>query len=386
MKNTLIYILLLAMGMHTNLGHPQSLSMLAASALNPLSLALTVGQWIMKGSQRVYFIQVEASAQNIVLAKQEGLRLAVNQAVGTLVLAESKIQNQELIRQDLTLYSSGYVEEFKILSEEKVGDQTRLVMDVWVAESKIANRLFALSKGEGVIDGSQVATQYQSILEERYQGDRVIQLVANDFPQKAFTVNMGKLSWRMVGRDAEILVPAELAWNKDYMEAMYAALVQTRNGNQAANQRYQKNWPAVVAIKRPSDWFTTYASYADTKKVALLKERMILSLPTVQILIKNLEGHILYSTCASIPHLSGAFHGESLAFGVYPSEKFGYPTGQFFAAHSPDADFSIYGDFKVNTIFRLPMQVNPKFLSTMQAIEINVVPKDQCQKKGIHHA
>jgi hypothetical protein len=378
MKNTLIYILLLAIGMHASLSYAQNLSMLSAIAPNPLSLVLTLGHWVMKGSQRVYYIRIEASATNAELAKQEALRLAVNQAVGTLVLAEIQIQNQELIRQDLTLYSSGYVEEFKILSEEKVGDQTRLVIDVWVAESKIANRLFALSKVKGAIDGSQAATQYQSMLEERNQGDRVIQLVANDFPQKAFAIQMGKLSWRMNGRDAEILVPVEMAWNKDYMQAMYDALVQTRNGSQAANQRYQKKWPAVVSIKRPSDWFTTYASYTDTKKVALLKERMIVSLPTVQILIKNLEGQIIYGACASITYLSGAFHGESIAFGVYPAEKFGYPTGQFFAANSPDADFSIYGDFKINTTFRLPMQVNPKILNAMQAIEINVVPKDQC--------
>jgi hypothetical protein len=53
-----------------------------------------------KNSNRVYYIQVEASAATTELAKQEALRLAVNQAVGTLVLAEIKIQNQELIRQD----------------------------------------------------------------------------------------------------------------------------------------------------------------------------------------------------------------------------------------------------------------------------------------------
>jgi hypothetical protein len=379
MKNIFISLLVF-MSLYFGTAHAQGFPALAASAINPLSFALTIGQWMTKNSNRVYYIQVEASAATTELAKQEALRLAVNQAVGTLVLTETKIQNQELIRQDLTLYSSGYVEEYKILSEQKVGDQMLLVMDVWVAESKIANRLFALSKGEGVIDGSKAAAQYQSILHERTQGDRVIESVANDFPQRAFSVNMGKLSWRMVGRDVEILVPTEIAWSKDYLEAMYEALVKTRNGNQAANQRYQKNWPAVLAIKRPSDWFATYASYADAKKVTLLKERMIMSLPTVQILIKNLEGQVLYSACASIPYLSGAFHGESLAFGIYPAERFGYPTGQFFAADSPDADFSIYGDFKVNTTFRLPMQLNPKVLNAMQAIEINVVPKAQCQK------
>ena len=347
---------------------------------NPIGLALTVGQWLIKNTESVYYLRVEASGSTLEQAKQEGLRFAVNKAVGTLVLAETQVKNQEVIRHDITLYSSGYVDDYKVLSEESLKGNIKLVMDVGVAESNIANRLFALSKGEGEINGSKVATQYQSIMQERSQGDRVIQLVANDFPQKAFTINMGKLSWRMVDRDPEILVPVQLAWNKDYMEAMYEALMQTRNGNQAANQRYQKNWPAVISIKRPADWFTTYASYVDTNKVALLEDRMILSLPTVQILIKNLEGEILYSACASIPYLSGAFHGESLAFGVYPAEKFGYPTGQFFASRTPDADFSIYGDFKINTAFRLPMQVTPGILNAMKAIEVNIVPKNQCLK------
>jgi len=382
MKNALVSLIFIA-SLLVSTVYARGLPTLAATAMNPLSLALTLGQWVIKNSNRVYYIQVEASAATAELAKQEALRLAVNQAVGALVLAETQIQNQELIRKDLTLYSSGYVEEFQILSEERTGNQTRLIMDVWVAESKIANRLFALSKGDGVIDGSKVAAQYQSILYERIQGDRVIESVVNDFPHRAFSVNMGNLSWRMVGRDVEILVPTELTWNKDYLEAMYEALVQTRNGNQAANQRYQKNWPAVISIKRSKDWSTTYASYVDTNKLALLKERMITSLPTVQILIKNLKGEVVYSACASIPYLSGAFYGESLAFGIYPAEKFGYPTGQFFATHTPDADFSIYGDFKSNTIFKLPIELNPKVLSAMQAIEINVVPKVQCKSEKI---
>lgn len=350
-------------------------------AVNPIGLALTVGQWLIKNTESVYYLRVEASGSTLEQAKQEGLRFAVNKAVGTLVLAETQVKNQEVFRHDITLYSSGYVDDYKVLSEESLNGNIKLVMDVWVAESKIANRLFALSKEERGVNGSKVATQYQSIMQERNQGDRVIQLVANDFPQKAFTINMGKLSWRMVDRDPEILVPAEILWNAEYLNAMLEALVRTRVGNNPANQRYGRAWPSVVSIKHPNDWFTTYAAYTDVKKAELLTDRMVGIKPSIQINIKNAVGEAVYGVCVNLPYFSGAFFGESLAFGIYAPEKFGYPTGQFFASGAPDADFAIYGDFKVNTTFKLPIRnAKPEVLKTMESIEINVVPSAQCEK------
>lgn len=350
-------------------------------AVNPIGLALTVGQWLIKNTESVYYLRVEASGSTLEQAKQEGLRFAVNKAVGTLVLAETQVKNQEVIRHDITLYSSGYVDDYKVLSEESLNGNIKLVMDVWVAESKIANRLFALSKGEEAIDGSKVATQYQTIMQERNQGDRVIQLVANDFPQKAFTINMGKLSWRVVDRDPEILVPVEISWSTEYLNAMQEALVRTRNGNDPANQRYGKAWPSVVSLKHPNDWFTTYAAYADVKKAESLTEHMVGTKPSIQVSIKNAVGEAVYGVCVNMPYFSGAFFGESLAFEIYAHEKFGYPTGQFFASRAPDADFAIYGDFKVNTTFKLPIRnAKPEVLNAMESIEVNVVPSAQCEK------
>lgn len=210
----------------------------------------------------------------------------------------------------------------------------------------------------------------------------MLSAVANDFPEKSFDLKMGKLKWRMVERNAEILVPVEMSWSHAYLDAMHEVLLKTRNANTSANQRYAKSWPAVVSLKRSGDWFTTYAAYADAKKAEALKERMIHSKPSIQILIKNGAGDTVYSLCATIPYLSGAFFGESLAFGIYPAEKFGYPTGQFFASHTPDADFSIYGDFKVNTTFSLPIRnTKSEVLNAMESIEINVVPKSQCERQ-----
>lgn len=351
-------------------------------AINPIGLGLTVGQWLIKNSQRMYFLQVEASGQNYEQAKEEGLRFAVNQAVGTVVMRETQVKNHEMLRNDITLYSAGYIDEYKVISEESLDGKTKLVMNVWVAESKIANRLFVLSNVGGVIDGEKASSQYKSALEERIHGDRLLDAVGKDFPEKSFVINMGQPHWRMVSRDVEILLPVEISWSREYLDAMHEVLVRTRNGADAANQRYARAWPSVISLKRPSDWLTTYAAYADVKKADSLRERMVSTKPSIQINIKNAVGDAIYSVCESIPYFSGAFFGESLAFGIYARERYGYPTGQFFASDTPDADFSIYGDFKINTTFSLPIRSSKsQLLNSMERIEVMVVSQAQCEKQ-----
>jgi hypothetical protein len=105
---------------------------LSGLAPNPLTIALTVGKWLVKDSQKAYYVQVESTASTPAQARTEGLKLAVSQAVGTLVVAESEVRNQQLVRNEIIQYSSGYIQDFKILSESQVGPMSRVVMDVWV--------------------------------------------------------------------------------------------------------------------------------------------------------------------------------------------------------------------------------------------------------------
>ena len=46
----------------------------AAPSYTPLSIALSVGQWLTKDTKKVYYVQVEATADNLEAARQEALR------------------------------------------------------------------------------------------------------------------------------------------------------------------------------------------------------------------------------------------------------------------------------------------------------------------------
>ena len=46
----------------------------ATPSYTPLSIALSVGQWLTKDTKKVYYVQVEATADNLEAARQEAFR------------------------------------------------------------------------------------------------------------------------------------------------------------------------------------------------------------------------------------------------------------------------------------------------------------------------
>jgi hypothetical protein len=361
---------------------------LAALAPSPFTIALTVGQWLIKDSQKAYYVQVESTAANPAEARAEGFKLAVGQAVGTLVVAESEVINQQLVRSEIIQYSSGYIQDFKILSETQVGPMTRIVMDVWVTESKIADRLLNVSKADGTIDGEKSAAQYRSNLHQLQSGDRLLEMVLKDFPSKAFDINVGKSIVTMPSRSIQIRIPFTLSWNSAYISSLTEVLERVRQG-QSGNYYRGPNWAAVIRYKNKTDWFMSTASFRDRMKLELIETNLIRSRPLIKLVIKDEIGSPLFNQCFQYAGLTGSYLGEPTPIIGYIRDRYGNTAGQFFSyggefgerSNLHSADLSIYGDFKdsVNLLVELPPQVAMERLGGMSKTEVTIVRSSECK-------
>lgn len=347
---------------------------------NPIAVALTIGQWLMKDSRKVYYVQVKSTATTPALARAEAFKLAVNQAVGALVLAESEVKNNELIRKDIIQYSSGYVEDFKVLKETQVDGSVQIVMDVWVSDSKIADRLLYVSKGNNIIDGTKAATQHQSLLNEKTSGNRLLDAVLNDFPARAFDVSVDKTQWRTTGRTLEIYIPISIGWNSTYINALYEVLMATRDGNNSFDQKYVKRYPSVVMLKRKGDFFKTYAAYNDSYKAGMIERALISSDPMVSLQIKDTANVVIYAQCFKLEHMRGGHYGEPTIFGHYAADRFEIPGGQFFSTSPPDATIGIYGDYKLDQRIRLAIEGPNTIVENMKAVEVSIANNKECKE------
>lgn len=188
---------------------------------SPVSVALTVGQWIIKDRKKVYYIQVRSSARDRHQAIQEGYKLAVEQALGALTLRTVEIKNENLVRNEIIVASAGYVEDSRVVSERQVGNGIEVVLDVWVTESRIADRFLAESRGSGAVDGKRFADTLDSYRNSIATTTKALESVLADYPRRAYSIM--KVDTKLQ-RDGALVVSAYIRWNTEYINALMEVL------------------------------------------------------------------------------------------------------------------------------------------------------------------
>ena len=265
---------------------------------NPLSIALTVGQWMMKDRVETYYLRVQAAGRTEEDARTQAFKLAVDQAVGSLLLSEAKVVNGDVARHEIINYSSGYIHDFKILKRYNDGRDTVIEIDVWVRKSQIADRLLNKSAGAGTVEGGRISQQIQSIQRERATGDRVLSTVLADFPERAFDVALHPTQVRLdQNRQGQLQVSFNLSWNRQYIASLAEAVKvinQRRDcGGWLSNCRYT----SMVGVGSVESYFD------DEVAQDLLHRELIISRPSVLLTIKDTMGSMRYRKCHSFPAL-----------------------------------------------------------------------------------
>lgn len=197
-------------------------------APSPVGAAILLIRSYIKEQNKAYYIQVESRAENFEKAKQQAFRLASEQVAGTVVLSESELRNSQLTRDEIITYSSGLIDEYKIVSRHDSHNHVRLVVDIWIQESVMAQRLLARSATDQGIRGPELATRVDSIQQERQRGDAVFAAVMRDFPRRAFVVQMSRPQITMDPyRNVMIFLDVQIRWDQRYLAAVYDAAQRT---------------------------------------------------------------------------------------------------------------------------------------------------------------
>ncbi len=207
-------------------------------ALSIVYKIIKVGEWLNKitinnEKVKVYYIQVEVTASNFDQAKESGFKLAIQEALGTFVTTEKVIKFDEVTRNDIVTYSGGYIQDFKIIKENREKLSTTLVMDVWVSESKIANRLLNTSTNKGELDGRKIEVQLSTIVKDKEDAFKLLDIILQDFPSKAFELDIKKTNFQTLRKGNSIVeVPLEIQWSQKYLDSLKEALILLRDSDE----------------------------------------------------------------------------------------------------------------------------------------------------------
>ena len=171
------------------------------------------------------YIRVTGEATTIEQAKENAFRTAVQQRAGAIVLSEREARMSSLTKDNISVFSAGYINDFKIVDVIQTGSTIRITMDVLVAESKLLNQVLTTGKTEQGIDGNRAGVAVSTYMDQKQKGDQMLDMVLNTYPQNAFTIQQKPFIIAVDSyRNTLIQIPYTIKWNKDYIYALNEAL------------------------------------------------------------------------------------------------------------------------------------------------------------------
>jgi hypothetical protein len=342
---------------------------------SPVGVVLSIGQWIIFETERTYYIEVMGEGRTPDEARNNGFRIAVEQAVGSIIAAESEVNNNRLTRDEIISYASGYVTKYEIVKQEAGGLGVKTTMKVWIKKSNLANRLLNQGSKPGDVEGSKAAVQLATLQEERATGDRLVSMVVNDFYRLGFNLEIKPVVVTFDNnRNGIVSVPFVLKWNRDYLKSLQEAVKAT-----SQEARPDLCWqlalggkcrPPVSTISISTGGLINYSEkvgFGDTVKVNNILNVMVNSQPRVRVTMYNQQNAPISTACYSwdmLDHTSG--------FNVQGAQYF---VDSYFAG-PPNVVIDGNAELKGH----ISVTMNSNQLANAGKVEMKVIPVNQCPR------
>jgi hypothetical protein len=242
-------------------------------------------------------------------AKNNGFNTAIEIAVGSALLSQKQVRNDKLVRDEIVKYNAGYVDDYKIIDEIKTSGGYSLLMDVHVKSSRIHERLLSGGGDEKNVNGDKLATQYETYVKQQESADKLIDVLIQDWPEKAFTVKQGTQEFSVdKNRNSVLRIPVEMTMNFKFVNAVDEAL-------KKVNQRKTYSDIKVgVAVKPPDSWLIGYTHgyfFDDIQRVKQFQQGFNNNFQ-IQVHLKDFKGDLIYSEC--FDHLRNFSYQTPTAF------------------------------------------------------------------------
>lgn len=266
---------------------------------SPIGTGITVARWIYEASsEKVLYVEAIGEGATVDQARQQGFRLAVEHAVGTVVSSETEVRNDRQARDEIITYASGYVDRFEIVEQQRVGNRVLVNMKVWVKPSRIANRLLNRSATAGTVEGGRISTQIQTLQHERTSGDRLLKSVLADYPKRAFVIEMDRTQVIFdANRTGQLEIAFYLSWSRAYLESIAEALAAINQRSDCGGLFGCRNVASQIDVVRPGFGSTTQTWFNDRVAEQMVRKEMIQSQPTIRIAILDTAGNEQFKQC-----------------------------------------------------------------------------------------
>jgi len=304
-------------------------------------------------------IRVQGIGDTLQQAKENAFKTAVELQVGSVLVTEAESKNSKLVRNDIINYSAGYVDKYVIIDTNNYNGKTLVIVDVYVSSSKIADRILGTSTNPKIFDNETHATQYETYIQSKRNGDRLLKSLLNDYPRRAFIVTQYQHRFGVdTMRNPFIEVGFKLNWNYNYLQSFNEALSLIEDGSNGLFKTSPGN--IIVMAKDPKDFVLgkkNHYKFNDVLTTETIKQRLDNHVPRIQLTVYNQNNNVFFTQC-------------------YVPESF---TGRMPGLYSMGDTLILYGNQTETNIIRLHLSNMGEALRSITRLELHVVGHESCK-------
>jgi hypothetical protein len=194
------------------------------SILVSLSLLLSCG--LLKA-------QVVATGTGVTQEKalSSAFRNAIQQVVGVILDSETLVKNQQVIRDEILLYSSGYIERYNKIRERKNSDGLyEVTIKAEVQNRQLRAKLNAVRAAKGKVDGNSIFASVITQLDTAEKGAKLLEKGLTGLPGSLLKVEIVNSQPRLLNKtknEVKVEWDIKVSWDeKKYRETVFPRLKQ----------------------------------------------------------------------------------------------------------------------------------------------------------------
>lgn len=256
------------------------------------------------------YIRVTGDGSTVEQAKENAFRTAIQIRAGSIVLSERESKSSIITTDNISVFSAGYIDDFKIIDINQSVYDIKITMDVLVADSRLLNQIINTGKSNQNIDGERASVALTTYLDQKQKGDRILEVVLNTYPQNAFTIQQKPYTLSVDSyRNTVLSIQYTLSWNYDYIVSMNEAMSLVEDKTNITNFLQAAPSNVIIMAKNPKDLLFGSKNVYKFKDVPLLNKikNSMLNDNELQILllITGADGNTLYRNCYTPLALTG---------------------------------------------------------------------------------
>jgi hypothetical protein len=310
-------------------------------------------------------IRVSGIGSNFENARHDAFTKAIEYKMGTLVLSERETHNFKLVKNDISVFSSGYIDKYNIVSETTNGKLVSVTVDVTVSDSKIKDRLLGSGTNLKELEGYRHSVQHSSYIRDRLQGDKILNTVLNDYPTKAYSIRQGMHEVRLDAyRNMLLRIPYSMNWNYNYIVSLNEVLSLLQDGSNGFMQ--PSSGTVTVMAKDPNNLLIgkkEVYKFNDIMRVHKINDSFTgHNEARIQLSIKNKQLVEVYRTC----YESNSINGKKPSY---------YVLGN---------NFVLYGNQQDQGLITLPISPNSALSAVLKdayRVELSIVKLEKCSTR-----